>query len=125
MRTALALPSSGDMKTLWFALFSLSLAPHTICDTEHSPRSIASRSVNSSAALFHHRGFHACKTILHSCLTLLVLTAVEAVVIGDYLFIDGGEVTTWDGTGSGVQTAQPQVNGNIDTQPGRASRKSK
>lgn len=44
---------------------------------------------------------------------------LAAAVIGNTLYIDGGEVTTWDGTGDGVQTKQPQpFPGNINTQPG-------
>ena len=67
-----------------------------LCEFQH-----AARAVNASAALFHHRGFHA------------------SVVVGDTLYIDGGEVTTWDGTGDGVQLSQPQpTDGNILTQPG-------
>lgn len=43
-------------------------------------------------------------------------------MVGNTLYIDGGEVTTWDGTGDGVQVKQPQPNnGNIDTQPGESS----
>ena len=39
----------------------------------------------SSSALFHHRAFH------------------QVIVVGDYLYIDGGEVATWNGVGDGIQ----------------------
>ena len=37
------------------------------------------------SALFHHRAFH------------------QVIVVGDYLYIDGGEVATWNGVGDGIQ----------------------
>ena len=44
-------------------------------------------------------------------------------MVGNTLYIDGGEVTTWDGTGNGVQVIQPQPDdGNINTQPGESRR---
>ena len=39
---------------------------------------------------FHHRAFHA------------------TAVLGDYLYIDGGEIATWNGVGKSIQTVNPQ-----------------
>jgi hypothetical protein len=47
-------------------------------------------------------------------------------VAGHYLYIDGGEITTWDGSGSndGLQYANPQSDGNINTVPGMLLKRS-
>lgn len=43
-------------------------------------------------------------------------------MVGHTLYVDGGEVTTWDGTGDGVQVSNPQPDdGNIITQPGESA----
>ena len=39
-------------------------------------------------------------------------------MVGDYLYIDGGEITTWNGEGDGFQDTNPQDSGNIITLPG-------
>lgn len=39
---------------------------------------------------FHHRAYH------------------STVVLGDFLYIDGGEITTWNGVGDSIQTDNPQ-----------------
>lgn len=43
-----------------------------------------------------------------------------AIVVGDYLYIDGGEVTTWNGEGNGLQYRYSYFtdDGDINTTPG-------
>ena len=73
-------------------------------------------STSPSGQYFHHRVwqscmFHVSRNNLH---VLWLTTDISvALVVGDYLYIDGGEVATWDGTGDGFQTESPQEDGNI------------
>ena len=53
-----------------------------------------------------------------------VLTIATAAVIGDYLYIDGGEITTWNGTGDGYQEDTFYYgDGNITTLTGTGIRR--
>lgn len=70
-------------------------------------------------SLFHHRGFHNCMYATAYAIGSCLLTYGNvAIVLGGYLYIDGGEITTWNGGGSGLQTSNPQPEGNIVTLPG-------
>ncbi len=39
-----------------------------------------------------------------------------AIVAGNYLYVDGGEVTMWNGEGNGLQATNPQSRGGLLTQ---------
>lgn len=51
---------------------------------------------------FHHRAYQ------------------EAIVLGNYLYIDGGEITTWSGEGNGIPYSNPQDKGNIWTRASKS-----
>lgn len=53
--------------------------------------------------------------------TANLLTPFPAIVVGNYLYIDGGEITTWDGSGDGLISIYEYFNttGNINTTPGQ------
>jgi hypothetical protein len=87
------------MEFLLYALTALNLLCRARGETTAPSNPLASR--NATTKLLHHRGFH------------------SSIVIGDYLYIDGGEITTWDGIGNGLQTANPQDDGNIVTLPSK------
>lgn len=46
---------------------------------------------------FHHRAYQ------------------QSIVLGKYLYIDGGEITTWNGEGNGIPIDNPQDDGDIWT----------
>ena len=54
------------------------------------------------AALFHHRMYHESERPSVSRTSKAWLTQ-PGIIVGDYLYIDGGEEITWNGTGSGIQ----------------------
>lgn len=56
-----------------------------------------------------------CRRPLKGLLTLCV-----AIAVGNYLYIDGGEIATWDGSGEGLLSIFSWYNatGNINVMPG-------
>jgi hypothetical protein len=87
------------MELLLYALTALDLLCRAKGETLVRPIPQSSR--NATSVLFHHRGFH------------------SSIVVGDYLYIDGGEITTWNGNENSLQTANPQAEGNIITLPSK------
>ena len=83
--------------TLYVLLWSLQVVVATARD--FYPRSLPLIPSNTSSPAFHHKAFH------------------NSIILGDYLYIDGGDITTWNGIGNGTQTDQPQHYGNITTAP--------
>lgn len=61
-------------------------------------------SLVDGASSFHHRQYHRCECVVQrfayeNCWYSLLL----AIIAGNYLYVDGGEIVTWNHSGNGVQ----------------------
>ena len=60
-------------------------------------------------------------------IAIMLTASTSGVIVGNYLYVDGGEISTWNGTGNGIFSSNQcdqydgtDCPGNITTTAGRA-----